>query len=201
MKKLFIILAALVSTNGLLSSCKDDSKDPLPAVEYAPVIFPKFTEGKSTFDFKLITTRPPYPPGFVLPEIEFTFDPGDQRDTKLAAVEVYKTFRRTNATSVDNSKPTLVGTYTSFPATVRLNGDEAIADIKRLNAAGQEVQLIKLAIVPRPAGIAPDAFVFTFEYILQDGRRIVLTPRDKNGVLTGAQTNAPFAAVASIVQK
>ncbi|RYU79927.1 hypothetical protein [Hymenobacter persicinus] len=203
MKKLLFILATLVSTTGLLSSCKDESKDPLPDVQYAPVIFPKFTEGKSTFDYDLIRTQPPYPPGFVLPEIEFTFDPGDQRDIKLAAVEVYKTFRRTNATSVDNSPRVFVGSYSTFPATVRINGDDAIAGIKRL-VGGAMTPLVKNTFVPRGV-LAPDAFVFTFEYVLQDGSRIILTPETKTGldkgIATGAQANAPFAAVAQIVKK
>jgi hypothetical protein len=202
MKKLLLLLAAVVSTSSLLSSCKDESKDPMPDVEYAPVIFPKFTPGKSTFDYATITTRPPYPAGFEQTEIEFTFDPGDQRDVKLAAVKVFKTFRRSNAGSVDYSLPTEVGTYTSFPATVRINGDDAIANTLRLTSTGK-VQLIKNAILPRVAGSspAPDAFVFTFEYILEDGRHIVLTPPNANGVITGAQINAPFAAVAEIIRK
>ncbi|GAA3946641.1 hypothetical protein [Hymenobacter algoricola] len=201
MRKLFIILATLVSTGSLLSACTDDSRDPMPDVEYAPVIFPKFTEGKSTFDYNKITTRPPYPAGFELPEIEFTFDPGDQRDVKLAAVEVWKTFRRTNAGSTDYSQRSKVGTYYSFPATVRINGDDAIAGTMRL-FNGVPTQLIKNAILPRLAGSspAPDAFVFTFEYILEDGRRIILTPTTANQVITGAQINAPFAAVAEIVR-
>jgi hypothetical protein len=199
MKKLFIILATVVSTSGALLSCKDSSKDPMPDVEYAPVIFPKFTDGFATYDLDSLKISEPYSKGHVVPVIEFTFDPGDQRDVKLQAVEVYKTFRRTNAGAVENSPRVLVGSYSSFPATVRITSDEAIKDLKRI-INGTPTQLTKNQIVPRGSQ-APDAFVFTFEYILQDGRRIVLTPTNTQGIATGAQINAPFAAVAQIVRK
>ena len=45
-----------------------------------------------------------------------------------------------------------------------------------------------------------DAIVFTFEYVLKDDRRIVLTPLSTTagsvGAPTGAQINAPLAAIA-----
>lgn len=199
MKRIFFLLATLISTSSLLSSCKDDGKNPMPEVEYAPVIFPRFTQGLATYDLDSLRVAAPYKPGHVVPVIEFTFDPGDQRDVKLQAVEVYKTFRRTNAGAADNSPRVFVASYSSFPATVRLNSDDAIADVKRL-INGIPTTLTKNQIIPRGSQ-PPDAFVFTFEYVLEGGRRIVLTPLNAAGVATGAQINAPFAAVAQIVRK
>lgn len=184
MKRFLYILS--LGAGLLFASCKDDSKDPMPDIENVPVIFPQFTSGLTFYDIDLLRagTNPPV--------IEFTIDPGNQRDVELAAVEVYKSFRRLNGTVPDLTPRVLVGSYSSFPATIRLNSEEAIAGIIRNGA-----QITRALFFPRGTN-PPDAFIFSFEYVLKDGRRIILTPLSADGKITGAQAAAPFSAVVEV---
>ncbi|RSK47676.1 hypothetical protein [Hymenobacter rigui] len=170
---------------GLLtvSGCRNDDKDPYPELESLPVIFPSVTATKSFYDYNQVRSS-------ANPVFEFTIDPGNQRDIQLASIEVYKTFRR--GTSVEPR--ILYKTVSSFPATLTIPFSDVLQNLTRtVTTNGQTTQ------VPFQPNffVQRDEIVFTFEYVLTDGRRIVLTPLD-GGKIQGALANAPYAAVAVI---
>jgi hypothetical protein len=212
MKKIAFNLLLLLTFGGALSSCKDQDKLPAPEVEELPIIFPQVTPGKDFFEIGPAQAAESTNP--TRPVFEFTIDPGNQRDVKLATIEVYRSYRR-GALLGPRLK---VGDYSSFPATISINSKEAIKDLQRLSAPATGNILSPTEPPTNPSGfnnfIVPnDAIVFTFEYVLQDGRRIVLTPLNKvklapgsipesvdvpSGTLatTAAGSTYPYAAVA-----
>ena len=212
MKKIFIGLAVLLSLGGV-SSCKDKDLIPAPEVENLPIIFPQVTPGKDFFDFD--PSREPAANNPTRPVFEFTIDPGNQRDVKLATIEVYRSYRRGSLIG-----PRIkVGDYTSFPAVISLNSQQALDGLQRLSA-GAAGNLLNPTTYTDPNRlnnliVFNDAVIFTFEYVLQDGRRIILTPlapvtlTDKSiiyvpsGTLATATSTSkyPYAAVAEFRRK
>ncbi|TGE22280.1 hypothetical protein E5K00_18725 [Hymenobacter aquaticus] len=191
MKKIVFGLFLLFASGAGLSSCKDDSRLPAPAVESVPAIFPKVTAGKDFYNLaaaKAATSTNPTRPIF-----EFTIDPGQERDLKIQTIEVYKSYRR-GAILGPRVK---VGDYSSFPATISINSKDALQGLQRLSGTNL------VAVIP---AAGPDAFnnlvllndaiVFTFEMVAEGGRRIVLTPLNSFNAPTGTQILAPYAAIA-----
>ena len=206
MKKIIFGLL-LMSGLGSLSACKESSKDPAPAVTSVPLLLPQPSSDpeKDHFDTRranvstnnLATLANPTRPVF-----EFTFAIPDQRDVNIKAVEVYKSFQRGNFIG----PRAFFNSYTSFPATVSVNSQTALAGLKRLGNAPTGVVpalydlLGATASAPNPV-VAGDRIVFTFEYVLQDGSRVILTPlsdvKINDGstvkVISGTQINPPYA--------
>lgn len=213
MKKLLLGLV-LVTSMGTLASCEDSSKIPAPEVTSVPLILAKASSdpAKNYFDRQraaasingLTQLSNPTRPVF-----EFSFDIPDQRDVRLKTVEVYKSFKR----DVTIGPRVLVGAYDSFPATISLNSQDALAGLQRLFLNGPT------ATLPTPGNLLTstpanpdtpnpllngDVVVFTFEYVLQDGSRVILTPLSDvklaNGatvkVISGNQINPPYALYA-----
>jgi hypothetical protein len=197
----------LISGLGSLSACKESSKIPAPDVTSVPLIFPVISSDltKDHFDTQRAGASINNLPNLAIPTrpvFEFSFDVPDQRDIKLKAVEVYKSFQRGN-----NIGPrVLVGSYSSFPATVSLNSQDALTGLQRLFYA-TGVPLPTLRNLLGATNSAPneiltgDRIVFTFEYVLQDGSKVILTPLSdvklNNGttkVISGNQINPPYAA-------
>ena len=98
---------------------------------------------------------------------------------------------------------------TSFPATVTINSQEAITGLYPSSPVAGQVAplpvkgLTSSAInrIDLPSTKIRNAVVFTFEYVMKDGRRIVLTPLSSAAGSTGAVipntfVNAPLAAIA-----
>ena len=210
MKKVFFGLL-LLSAVGSFSGCKESSKIPAPEVTSVPLIFPKFTSdpSKSYFDTQRAAaslnqlaalTNP------TRPVLEFILNVPDQRDVKIRAVEVYKSFQRPNQPIGPRA---LAGSYSSFPATVSLNSQDVLSDLQRLAfVAGRPLPVLSPLLLSTPAApgarnpiLSGDAIIFTFEYVLEDGSRVILTPLtdvrlDGGGfarVISGNQVNAPYA--------
>ena len=99
-----------------------------------PLIFPKFTSdpSKSYFDTQRaaasITQLATFP-NPTRPVLEFIINVPDQRDVKIKAVEVYKSFQKPNQ---QIGPRVLAGSYSSFPATVSLNSQDALSGLQRL---------------------------------------------------------------------
>ena len=104
----------------------------------------------------------------------------------------------------------LQGSYSSFPATVSVNSQDALTGLKRLltvtGAALPTTSTLLGATNAQPNSIVSgDIIVFTFEYILEDGSRVVLTPLTKVNlsdgttvqVISGTQINPPYAVEAA----
>ncbi|TGE19249.1 hypothetical protein [Hymenobacter elongatus] len=190
MKKIFLGLCLFVAASGTLSSCKDDSKLPAPAAESVPAIFAVPTAGKDFYNYdaaRAATSTNPTRPIF-----EFVLNP-TERDLKLETIEVYKSYRR-GAVIGPRVK---VGDYSSFPATVSVSSRDALQGLSRLS--GKD-------LVPVIPGGGPDvtnnlivqgdAIVFTFDYIVQGGRRITITQLNAFNAPTGTYSLPPYVAVA-----
>ncbi|GAA4346632.1 hypothetical protein GCM10023185_01110 [Hymenobacter saemangeumensis] len=197
MKNIVFGLLALVGFSATLSSCQDKSRMPAPAFKSMPVIFPVLTPGKNFINFDSV--RAANVPRRRRQEFEFKFSPTEQRDLKLEAVEVYKSYSRVIGTAPVLGPRVLVGTYRTFPVTIKLAYPELLAGLQRYNGE----TLNPVIPVANPDGInnliaIGDAVVFTFEYIAEGGQRIILTPLNAVGAPTGTFTNAAYTATAVI---
>lgn len=186
MKKLFLYLTFLAGVTGVLSACKRDQVVPAPEKESFPIIYPEISADSTRRFFSTEFARLPEASNPTRPVFEFTINPTDQPG-KLQTVEVYKSFRR----GLLLGPRVKVGDYSSFPATVSLNSQEAITDLK----TNTLITIKGSSTTARNTMQSGDAVIFSFEYITQDGRRIVLTPL-KNGIIQGPFSIAPFVAVA-----
>ncbi|MCC2546997.1 hypothetical protein LJY25_11115 [Hymenobacter sp. BT175] len=200
MKKTLFALALLASSMLGFSSCTDQDKLPAPETEDLPILFPRVTPGKDYFPISQSAAAPNSNP--TRPVFEFTIDPGDQREVEIDRIAVYRSYRR----GTQISPRLLVKEVSSFPATITMNSDEALRDLERINGAAlTTVYPIKPGSTTKEQDptrtnnflVRNDAIVFTFDYILKDGRRIVLTPL--TGTFpspSGTLSREPFAAVA-----
>lgn len=191
MKKYVASLLMLFSAAISFSSCRESSKLPEPKYENVPLIIPEINASKSSFDFSRssVSVNNATANGIVRPQFEFVVNPS-QGYGELQTVEVYKSFRRGTAFGPRVKYADL----TSFPATVTLDSQEALRDL-RPTPGGVLVRGANDGAINRI--IRNDAVVFTFEYVMKDGRRIVLTPVSSDNVLLASSLiNAPLAAVA-----
>jgi len=223
MKNYLTYVLLLLAGMSSLTSCREDSKLPAPAIAgEVPLIIPVITSDpeKNHFDYtraQLSDTRlanTPDLPNRTRPVFEFSFDLDNSRSKKVKAVEVYKSFLRgtTLGTRV------LVGSYTSFPVTISLNSQDALTGLQRVIPQSPglpyllDVKSANSTTTNNPIS-RNDAIVFTFEYVLEDNSRVILTPVNTVTVgpgpgtattptttvqvmATTTQTNAPYAAIA-----
>lgn len=200
MKKYFTRLLLLVSAVAALPACRETSKLPEPATESVPLIIPEINPQKSYFDYQLArnSVATTTASGMARPVFEFVVNPS-KGYTELQTVEVYKSFRRNNILG----PRVKVMDLTSFPATVSLNSQDAIKDLfasSPTTANPTPTPILATSTGARNNMFNGEAIVFTFEYILKDGRRIVLTPLSTStgsvGAPIGTFVNPPYTAVA-----
>jgi hypothetical protein len=192
----------LLSAATVLSSCRETSKLPEPANESIPIIFPEINPQKATFnriaagysETALVANNA------TRPVFEFVVNPS-KGYTEIQTVEVYKSFFRNASTPL--GPRVKVADLTSFPATITIDSQTALTGLYPTSPTPDIPNpiLVKGATPTSPNRIiAGNAVVFTFEYVMKDGRRIILTPLSTAlgsvGAPTGPQTNAPLAAVA-----
>lgn len=228
----------LLSVVGLFSSCRESSRLPAPQLSgTVPLIAPQISSDPNKNHFDYTRTRSSVNALANLsnptrPVFEFSFDLDNTRDKKVKAVEVYKSlltgasFAGSVFTGGGFSARVLVGTYTSFPVSISLNSQDALTGLQRLipqtgttppALALPYLLTVKAATAQQPNLLSvqrgTDAIVFTFEYILDDDSRVILTPITKASVvdningtvaktvdvlLSTTQVNFPYAAVAVI---
>lgn len=191
------------------SSCEDKDKIPAPEVQSVPLVFPQIDATKNYFQYTRtrqsvdqITAA-----GGTRPVFEFTLNLGEQRDINIKTIQVYKSFRR--GTGAIGPR-VLVGDYSTFPAIVSINSQDALTGLMRVGVDANDRAVlvpVKAATNSTANPISPnDAIIFTFEYIAEDGRHIILTPLTKTTLadgstfqsISGTQINAPYAAIAVI---
>ena len=196
MKKYLTRLALLVSAVATLPACRETSRLPEPAYENVPLIIPEVNPKLDYFD--RAAARASVASGTTRPVFEFVVNPS-QGYAELQTVEVYKSFRRANILGPRVKFKEL----NSFPATVTINSQEAITDlVPSTPTTSNPNPTPPRAATPTATNtlVNGDAIVFTFEYILKDGRRIILTPLSTTtgsiGAPTGTFINTPYAAVA-----
>ncbi|MDO7876633.1 hypothetical protein Q5H93_17945 [Hymenobacter sp. ASUV-10] len=215
MKKALIGLLLLASASAAFTSCKDEDKDPQPSVVSVPLFFPTLTTDSDTV-LNLQRTRASDNalanlPNPTRPQIKFTINITDQRDVKIKAVQVYKSYRATSGASL--GPRILAGEYPTFPTTVEYNSQEILTGLLSYTPPTPPdtvgtVRPIKGATASANNTVfSGSTILFTFEYVLEDGRHIILTPVNKINarlqgstdpfktyeVVTGTQTNAPYA--------
>jgi hypothetical protein len=201
MKNYFASFLLLLSAVAGLSSCRESSKLPEPKNESVPLIIPEVNATKSFFPFRRsqlseqiridsLSSRPDY---YTRPGFEFVVNPS-QGYAELQTVEVYKSFRR----GTTYGPRVKIADLTSFPATISLTSQQALKDLYPNSIPGTLAVLANPTVLTLNNRIVRnDAIVFTFEYVLKDGRRIVLTPvSTDNTLLASSLLNAPLAAIA-----
>ena len=205
MKNYFTSVLLLLSTTLALSSCRESSKLPEPKNESIPLIIPEINPQKSFFPFDQSSpsVSAAAAAGITRPEFEFIVNPS-QGYSEVQTVEVYKSFRRGLPGATFTYGPRVkVMDLTSFPATVTINSQDALRGLFTSPTSTTPVLAttatgINRIVKPLADGTPNDAIVFTFEYMMKDGRRIILTPvSDTNVLLPSSQINAPLAAVAA----
>lgn len=206
MKQFAFGLLLFASAIGAFSSCKDSSKIPAPDVTSAPLFFPQVSSDRNKNHFDYATARASIASNPTRPVYEFTIDLKDQRDVKIKAVEVYKSFKRGNIIG----PRVLSGSYSSFPTTVSINSQDALRDLPRLISlpavGGLPQSYLTPTVSATTTGTNPilpgDIIIFTFEYVLEDNSRIILTPltsvpllapNPAAQIISGGRINAPYA--------
>jgi hypothetical protein len=203
MKKLLLSLLSLALLAGT-SSCREQSKIPEPAVDSVPLILPEINPQKYYFDFNAsrMSINAATASNTARPVFEFVVNPS-KGQAEIQTVELYKSYLR----GTRLGPRVKVRDITSFPTTITMDSQEAIAGLLPTSpVAGQTPPLAILGATPSSINridlptIAQSGVVFTFEYVMKDGRRIVLTPLSTTestvGAPTGTLVNAPYAAIA-----
>ena len=200
MTKVFFRLALLTAALGAFTACREEDKLPAPDVTSVPLFFPIVDRTVTEFDTvlrvpTLVTTRsiasdadlpntpaaddlenPDLPNRGKRPVLQFSINITDQRDVRLKAVEVYASLRRGTGGLI--GPRVLKQTITSFPATVTLTGRELIAGLQYFQPRGntREVITVDDPAFSRPRVFKGDYAIITFEYVLEDDSRVILTP-------------------------
>ena len=219
MKNYLTSFVLLMSATISLSSCREESKLPEPKYESIPIVIPEINPQKSFFnittarysDFQLATNNA------TRPVFEFVINPS-KGYTEIQTVEVYKSFSRDG---VLGPRVKYID-VTDFPATVTIDSQQALTD---LYPSAQTYTVVNGVITTNPTDntrvlpvkgvgdrainrinaptVTKDAVVFTFEYVMKDGRRITLTQLNatvntaaSGSLLPNSFINAPLAAVA-----
>lgn len=177
-----------------VTSCKDSDKDPLPATESVPNV----TTANSTPTFTQAAARNTANN----PAISFTVSVTGPNIDKVESVEVYKTFRNIvrNAQgqlAIQTLPRVLVRSIPPSQTTVEVTLNDLVANLQRRGTASGAAFDAPLAPLTRTSLATQESFLFTYELLMKDGRRIVLTPIS-GGVVSGTQTAAPFAAIVTI---
>ena len=194
MKKLIFSLFLLIPLTGSLSSCREQSKIPEPQVDSVPLILPEINSAKNFFSF--LPSQASVASNPTRPVFEFTVNPSQVSGVQLETVEVYKSFVRDGVFG----PRVKVKDLTSFPAVVSITSQEALTDLFTNNTLQSFVKAPNANSINRIFNGGKDAIVFTFEYVLSGGRRVILTPlttAGTTGAVTGIQSAAPYAAVAT----
>jgi hypothetical protein len=202
MKSYFASLLLLFSATATLSSCRETSKLPEPAYESIPIVLAEINPQRASFDF--VTSRYSIDAlaanNATRPVFEFVVNPS-KGYTEIQTVEVYKSFYRPSAPAL--GPRVKVADLTSFPATVSLTSQQALQDLYPTTPTDEIRNPIAVLGATNSALnriIIGNAVVFTFEYVMKDGRRIILTPLSTTpgsvGAPTGPQSLRPLAVYA-----
>jgi hypothetical protein len=191
--RFFLFLVAA----GSLAACRDNNKLPAPAIESIPQIIPEVNPQKSFFNsrFSRPSNKMLADSGWTRPVFEFVVNPS-QGYSEIQTVEVYKSIRRKDVLGPRVKEVDL----TSFPATVSLNSQQASRGLFFSNPMNNTTAVLAPNDTNPNRMLNGDVVVFTFEYIMKDGRRVTLTPLSTStssaGAPTGTFVNPPYAAIA-----
>ena len=197
MKKTLYALLLMVSAFSF-SSCRDEDNLPYPKTEEVPVIFTNITAGQSSFKLSDIA-------GTGNPTATFSIDVKGGETSNIESIEVYRSFRGYNVPPVTTpvTDPTLglgprllLRTVAPNSGNIDVTLNEVIAGLTR--AAGNSQAGTRVALT-RASLKENEGFLFSYELVMKDGRRVVYTPLS-GGVISGAQASAPYTGVVTVVK-
>lgn len=215
MKNFAFAASLLLASSAVLTACYNRDRDPMP--EYSSVGLVKATIDPATDTISYIPARAAPSTNPTRPNVTFTIDLYSQRDVKITKLYIYRTLRR-GTTTFTYSPRFLLDSITTFPTTVTYNSQQLLTGMVRLDATTNPVTAIPYvqSLPTSPNRIfQTDSFIFTYEYVLENGKRIVLTPTTNTkvttaatpttpattqtyGTITGSQILAPYALVVPI---
>lgn len=117
----------------------------------------------------------------------------------VEAVEVYRSFRGYNvaATPALGLGPrVLLKTVPPASADITVSLNEVITGLTRATGASQAGARTTLT---RASLKENEGFLFSYELLLKDGRRVVYTPLS-GGVVSGTQANAPYTGLVTVIK-
>jgi len=191
MKKLLYALLVTVSAFSF-SGCRDEDNLPYPKTEEFPVVFTTLTTGANTYKLTDIA-------GSGNPVASFSIDLKGGDLSAVEAVEIYRSFRGFNVAAtpaVGTGPRTLLRSVSPSSATIEVSINDAISGLTRATGASQTGARTPIT---RASLRENEGFLFTYELLLKDGRRIVYTPLS-NGIVSGAQAIAPYSGTITIVK-
>jgi hypothetical protein len=208
MKNFALAASLLLASSAALTSCYDRDRDPMP--EYSSVALVKATIDPATDTLALRPAQAAENTNPTRPEVRFTIDLYSQRDVKVTKVYVYTTLRRGTGTSITYSSRHLLTEVTTFPTTLTFNSQQLLEGMYRLGAdnAGKATSYPYIRLANQTNSIfANDVILLTYEYELENGKRIILTPvtikkatvtgttepEQEYEVITGSQIQPPYA--------
>jgi hypothetical protein len=193
MKNFALAASLLLASSAALTSCYDRDRDPMP--EYSSVALVKATIDPATDTLALRPAQAAENTNPTRPEVRFTIDLYSQRDVKVTKVYVYTTLRRGTGTSISYSSRALLTEVTTFPTTLSFNSQELLTGLYRLGTPTLDTTDSVMVYPAFPfirlptqatAIFANDVILLTYEYELENGKRIILTPvTNRTGIITG----------------
>lgn len=186
MKNFAFAASLLLASSAVFTSCYDRDRDPMP--EYTSIGLVKATLDPATDTIDFTTARAAPATNPTRPIVRFTLDLYSQRDIKITKVYIYRTIRR-GTTTFSYSPRFLLDSVTTFPTTLEYNTQQLLTGVSRLDLTTKPITVIP-AINPVPTFpnriFNNESFLFTYEYILENGKRIILTQTNNKKVPTGA---------------
>ncbi|WP_139919985.1 hypothetical protein [Hymenobacter sp. DG01] len=193
MKK--FLYALLLAASALsVSACRDEDNLPFPKTEEFPLVFTNLTTQNT---FKLADVQ-----GTGNPTTTFNIEVKGGDASKIEAIEVYRSFRGYNkpaagvTRAIGTGPRVLLRTVAPSSGSIEVSINDLITGLTRASGATQTGARVALT---RASLEANEGFLFTYELVLKDGRRIVYTPLS-GGIVSGIQASAPYAGIVTIVQ-
>lgn len=191
MKKILYAMLVMAVSFGF-AGCRDEDNLPYPkAVDY-PIIFTTLTTGQNTFSLTDIA-------GTGNPTVTLNLDVKGGNLQEVETIEVYRSFRGFNvaATPALGLGPrVLLRTVAPNSGALQLSLNDIVSGLTRATANTQTGTRTALT---RASLKETEGFLFTYELLLKDGRRIVYTPLS-NGIVSGSQAAAPYAGLVTVVK-
>lgn len=191
MKKILYALLLTASAFGF-SGCRDEDNLPYPKTEEFPIIFTTITAGQSSYRLTDVA-------GSGNPTATFAIEVKGGDPNQVEVVEVYRSFRGFNVpasgmAALGLGPRVLLRTVPPTSSSIEVSINDAISGLTRATGASQGGARTPITRASLRAG---EGFLFTYELVLKDGRRIVYTPLS-GGVVSGAQSTAPFSGLVTI---
>lgn len=190
MKKFLYALLLAASTLSV-TACRDEDNLPFPKTEEFPLVF---TNLSTQSTFKVADVQ-----GTSNPTASFAIEVKGGDANQIEAIEVYRSFRGFNVPTSGNpaiglGPRVLLRTVPPTSGDVEVSINDLINGLTRPSGPSQTGTRVAIT---RASLRANEGFLFTYELVLKDGRRISYTPLS-GGIVSGIQASAPYAGIITI---